>query len=153
VFHFISEERRMHGRKARETPAELWRAAQRFATWRRGREVGTRIPEPLWQRAIALARRHGLSRTATALGLDYYSLKQRVEAPAPAPVRDSSSRPAFVELAASSLIAAPLGAASLATPGECLIEFANTSGASLRIHLKGQQVPDLVALGRSFWNG
>src|SRR5581483_12172520 len=127
---------------SRAIPTDLARVAGRFAEWRRRREFGARIPESLWRRAMALSARHGLNRTAKALRLDYYSLKQRVEAQAPAPVPDPVPRPAFVELAAS----------PLATTGECLIEFAHTSGSILRIHLKGHEVPDLVALGRSFWN-
>lgn len=105
-----------------------------------GERSGARIPEPLWRSAVTLAGRHGLSRTATALGLDYYALKKRVEAQASAPTGDSARRPAFVELPASTPISS----------GECLIELAHASGASLRIHLKGHPLPDLVALSRGF---
>ena len=136
----------MHTSKSREIPADLSRAAVRFVAWRQRRRIGTRIPERLWHAAATLAGRHGLSRTATALGLDYYVLKKRVEAQATIPRRDPVPRPAFVELTAS-----PLGTSPLVASGECLIELANAAGASLRIHLKGHEVPDLVALGRSFW--
>jgi hypothetical protein len=34
---------------------------------------------------------------------------------------------------------------------ECVIEFEKASGARLRIRLPGTPSPDLVALGRSFW--
>ena len=132
----------MRGRKHRDIPADLSQAAGRFSQWRCRRDFGTRIPEPLWRSAVTLAGRHGLSRTATALGLDYYALKKRLVAQASAPRRDLIPRPALVELAASTPV----------TSGECLIELANATGASLRIHLKGHEVPDLVALGRSFWN-
>jgi hypothetical protein len=147
----------MGGRKNRETPANLVRAAGRFAAWRRERALGARIPESLWRQAIALAGRHGLSRTATALGLDYYALKKRVEAQASARGHGSLRRPAFVELAVPAHGTSPVttsrgDVSSPATPGECLIELANATGVSLRIHLKGHQLPDLVALGRSFWN-
>jgi len=132
----------MGGSKNREIAPDLSRAAARFAAWRQRRAFGARIPEPLWRSAVTLAGRHGLSRTATALGLDYYALKKRVEAQVSAATGDSARRPAFVELPASTPI----------SPGECLIELANATGVSLRIHLKGHQLPDLVALGRSFWN-
>ena len=132
----------MRGKTSRVIPADLARVVGRFAEWRRRREFGARIPESLWRSAMVLSARHGLNRTAKALQLDYYSLKQRIEAQASAAVPDRSPRPTFVELAAS----------PLATTGECLIEFANTSGSILRVHLKGHEVPDLVALGRSFWN-
>ena len=35
---------------------------------------------------------------------------------------------------------------------ECIIEFEDGAGASMRMHLKGSELPDLLALGRSFWN-
>jgi hypothetical protein len=53
----------------------------------------SRIPQPLWTLAVELVRRHGVSRTAIALGLDYYQLKRRAAATAAAP-----SGPTFVEL-------------------------------------------------------
>jgi hypothetical protein len=125
-------------------PPRLRRAAERFAAWRRTRNGGRRIPEPLWQLASRLAKTYGVCRTASALGLDYYGLKKRTEEPAsPAlPTQRSAGRPAFVELPA----------ATLASPGECLLEFENAVGAKLRVHLKGATIPDLVALGRSLWN-
>jgi hypothetical protein len=131
----------MAGRRHREIPAALTRGRDRFEGWRRTRQAGTRIPDELWSLAVKLADAHGLSRTASVLGLDYYSLKTRVAARK----SGSTSVPsAFIEL--SSL---PSPGAS----GECVVEFADGTGASLRIHLSGCQTPDLVALGRSFWSG
>jgi hypothetical protein len=45
-----------------------------------------------------------------------------------------------------------LAASPVTAVGECLIEFENAAGSRMRVHLKGSDVPDLVALGRSFWN-
>ena len=130
----------MVGRKHRDIPAPLARGRDRFEAWRRTRKAGARIPGKLWSLAVKLARGHGLNRTASILGLDYYSLKKRVEA------RNSDSTsvpPAFIELSPP----------PLAAPRECVIEFEDHSGASMRVHLRGCEVPDLVALGRSFWSG
>ena len=131
----------MPGRKRQETWADLSRAAVRFEQWRGRRTAGARIPATLWKSAVKLAGRHGVSRVATVLKLDYYALKRRhgrqpfpvVEAEAP------SAPPAFVELAPS---ARP-------SSGQCLIEFVNSAGSTLRVHLPARQVPDLVALVRS----
>jgi len=41
--------------------------------------TGLRMPEALWKAAARLARAHGLSPVAKALGLDYYSLKKRTD--------------------------------------------------------------------------
>ena len=122
------------------TSAPLARARARFEAWRRARTVGTRIPEPLWTLAVKLTDAHGLHRTASALRLDYYTLKRRVESEN---LRARSATPAFVELPPP-----PVEAAR-----ECVIEFEDHSGATLRIHLRGCEVPDLVALGHSFWSG
>ena len=89
---------------------------------------------------MKLADAHGLSPTASALRLDYYGLKRRVESSNSAP---RSATPAFVELS-------PLPSTA---PRECVIEFEDNSGATMRIHLRDCEVPDLVALGRSFWSG
>ena len=70
----------MVGRKNRDIPAPLARGRDRFEVWRRTRKVGTRIPKQLWSLAVKLVDGHGLNRTASVLGLDYYSLKKRVEA-------------------------------------------------------------------------
>jgi hypothetical protein len=124
--------------------ADLVHGAARFADWRRGREVGTRIPTPLWELAVSLALRHGVSRTSQALRIGYYSLQERVEArraaPAASTVESTMSR-TFVELPAASF-----GAAC-----ECSIEFEKPSGAKVRIQIRGPQLPDLAALGREFW--
>ena len=130
----------MAGRKRGEIPRSLAHGRDRFAAWRRTRESGARIPEKLWSLAVKLANAHGLSRTASALKLDYNALKKRVEAKN----SDGTSAPeAFIELSPASPPAS----------GECMIEFEDGSGASMRVHLRGCDAPDLVALGRSFWNG
>ena len=130
----------MVGRKRRDVPASLARGRGRFDAWRRVRKVRTRIPDQLWKLAVKLAVAHGLNRTASVLKLDYSSLKKRVEA---RNAVASLATPAFVELSPPSVTAA----------GECVVEFEDGAGASMRIHLRGCDIPDLVALGRSFWSG
>jgi|SRR6185437_2749205 len=134
----------MPGRKRRGTSAGLSLAAMRFEQWRERRVPGARIPGSLWKSAVKLARRHGVSCVATALKLDYYTLQRRLGRQA-FPVVDveaPSSPPAFVELVPSA------GSSS----SQCLVEFANSAGSTLRVHLPPGQVPDLVSLGRGFWD-
>jgi hypothetical protein len=99
---------------------------------------GGRIPQPLWDLAVRLVRKHGLSRTATALGLDYYSLKKRVEAAGQGP---PSPSPAFVELPAP-----------LVVSKQALFELDNGTGASRRLQLLGYDAAEVAALARHFWN-
>ena len=130
----------MVGRRRCDIPTPLARGRDRCEVWRRTRKAGTRIPGKLWPLAVELAEGHGLNRTASVWGLDYYALKKRVEA------RNSDSTslpPAFIELSPP----------SLAASGECVVEFEDGAGAILRVHLRGCDAPDLAALGRSFWSG
>ena len=121
-----------------ELPKDLARARSQFQAWRM-RRTGHRIPQHLWALAVQLVNRHGVSRTAAVLGLDYYSLKERAEAvTGEAP----SKSPAFVELPAP----VPVGK-------QGLFELDNGAGATLRVHLMGYDAADLEALARSFWGG
>ena len=133
----------MGGRKRRPVPADMSRAAERFTMWRSTQVRGTRIPDRLWDTAVALAGKYGLSRTAAAVKVGYYALKERCEAgPRASPdAQASTATPTFVELPP----------APFTVPGECVIELENTSGVTLRVRLQGHAVPDLVALCRSFW--
>jgi hypothetical protein len=118
-------------------PASLSRLERRFASWRRTRASGERIPERLWKAAVKTAAEHGLNRTARILNLDYYSLKKRVD--------DASSQgesSTFVELASSSL---PIA-------GECVIELEDAAGSRMRVQVKGLNLPDVRTLSRDFWN-
>lgn len=145
----------MVGRKRGNVFGSLACGRDRFEAWRRARKPGARIPGPLWSLAVKLVEAHGLSRTASVLRLDYYSLKKRVAASSSdlisgLPFSTAVNKPdSFIEVSASSLA----GSGTLAGRGECVVEFADGSGASLRVHLRGCDVPDVVALGRSFWSG
>lgn len=134
----------MPGRKRRASAADLSRAIVRFKKWRQGRVSRTRIPTALWKLAVKVAGRHGVSRTATALKLDYYALKNRLPAQ-PVLISEpgrSSPPAAFTELTPGPLF-----------PSPCVLEFSDRTGSTLRVELPAGQVPDLVALGRTLWDG
>jgi hypothetical protein len=120
-----------------ELPKDLAQARSQFQAWRR-RRTGARIPQQLWALAVRLVNRHGVSRTAAVLGLDYYSLKKRVESSAREP---ASSSPPFVELSAPVVLSR-----------QCQFELDNGAGATLRVHLMGYDAADVATLARSFWN-
>lgn len=63
--------------------AELEHLQRRIERWRMSRVRQGRMPEPLWAAAVEVAAQHGVGRVASALGLGYAGLKQRVEAAAP----------------------------------------------------------------------
>jgi hypothetical protein len=133
----------MRSAQSNQLPEPLRRAAERFEQWRRLRVRRAPIPETLWTLAANLAARYGVWRTASTLNLDYYSLKGRLPQCATAAAQSGVGQAAFLELPASALPAL----------GECVIECENSSGARMRICLKGVALSDLAALGRSFWGG
>jgi hypothetical protein len=119
-------------------PSDLVAARARFQAWRERRALGERIPQPLWALAARLAKTHGVSRTAGALGLDYYGLKKRA---ASAAIPPQSSGPAFVEFSSPVMVAK-----------QCRVELDNGSGATMRVQLVGYDAADIEALARGFWN-
>jgi hypothetical protein len=124
--------------RASELPSDLGRARSRFQAWRTQRQVGGRIPQVLWALAIRLAKRYGISRTAGALGVDYYSLKKQVEASAGEP---SSGDSGFIELPAP-----------LAIGKQCLFELDNNAGGRMRVQLVGYDATEIEILARTLWN-
>lgn len=135
----------MKTRGAGDLPADLESSRRRFEQWRQRRKDHAPIPDALWAEAVTLAGRYGVSRTARALRVGYRSLQQRVERKADCLASSSPllGEPGFLELAIP----------SQAGVGECLLEWEDAAGAKMRLHLKGVEVPDLVALSRSFWEG
>lgn len=121
---------------------DLHELAKKLAEWRRTHAVGARVPDWLWKWAAEVAALHGVSRTATALKLNYSNLKRRVaEKTAAVPRRPECMPPdGFVELDPE----------PFAMPCQCRIEFEKPCGSRLRVELTGS-MPDLAALAHRFW--
>lgn len=127
---------------------DLQHAAERFAQWRRNKTTKrSRIPEDLWELACRAAKTHGVCKTSTALKLDYYRLKRRLEgktsgdnnANGHSPQRRRTA-PVFVEV--------PSALGNHLT--ECELEWSNGLGARLVLRWKGTTAPDLALLGNVF---
>lgn len=127
----------MQNRSSDNVTSHLSKLNERFTAWRRVRKRGERIPPSLWRAASQCAVNYGLNRTAKALRLDYYSLKKHLDA-------QTTSTPQTLPFVTVPTL--PTGAVS-----ECLIELQSGTGASIRVHLKGAHVPDLLALSRELW--
>jgi hypothetical protein len=116
-----------------ELPANMQRVCRRFELWRKSHRGRLPIPERLWASAAAVAREHGVFRTAKVLRLEYGKLKRLAEA------ADRSPQPtptAFLELMPQG-VGAP----------DCLIELESPRG-KMRIQWKGVTVSDLAGLIR-----
>lgn len=143
-------------------PVQLAAIRRRFDRWRLTRQGRSRIPEGLWALAVKAAGLYGLYRTVQALGLDYDSLKRRVEAARrersgpttalgrrPERIASAKVRAAGGETVAKFVELAPPVAGG---PAECILEWEGPRGTRMRIYLKGLQAADLTALSRSFWS-
>jgi hypothetical protein len=134
-------------------------AGERFARWRRGRVRGAQIPHELWQLAIELAGRYGVSRVAGVVRVGYYELQKqcrlaadRVDS-APQVLRAEQS-PRFIELPRSvrltSTSAKAPGMAS-AEAGECVIELDHASGHRLRLRIPVADAALIAPIVRQLW--
>jgi hypothetical protein len=96
----------------------------------------TKLPEPLWQAAVELARQHGVYSVAHPLRLDYMGLKKRLDG-----VPDSqkkATKSAFVELIAAHPVT------------DCVIEFESSAGSKMCIQWKNASAPDWASLLRAW---
>jgi hypothetical protein len=124
----------MANRAPLEVPAGMQRICRRFDRWRRSHRGRLPIPEGLWASAAAVAREHGVFRTAKVLRLEYGKLKRMAEA------ADRTLQPTtpttFLELMPQG-VSAP----------DCVIELEGPRG-KMRIQWKGATASDLAGLIR-----
>ncbi len=131
---------------------------RRFERWRRNRRGRSRIPKTLWSAAVRAAAKHGLCRTAQTLGLDYTALKRHVG------VADSAvSLPSKGGIHFDSIPDGTCGGVheptatgeatfvewpAIASGGgcECVLEWQDSGGARMRVHLTGAQPGHLAAM-------
>jgi hypothetical protein len=111
----------------------------RFAAWRRTRPRGSRIPETLWRAAVQAAREVGISKTSQGLGVDYYSLKRRLDGRRPAAAAEAPVE--FVEIPGKILSTGP----------GCVVELQDRKGIRLRVELR--DAGEAGTLARSLWSG
>jgi len=133
----------MKTRSKSNIPARLLRGRERFDKFRKKHKGYRRLPDSLWSVAVKLAQTYGVNQTARILRLDYNGLKKRLESTVATTPSDAVPDPKFIELLPSELTAA----------AECALECRRPDGITIRIHLKGSQLPDLAALSRTLCSG
>jgi len=134
--------------KQRSRNDRLSEVRRQFERWRKIRPRGTRIPEELWQAATEVGCDVGVSKTAQALSLDYYVLRERTESVLEErPARET--RPVQEALPEGGFLEIP----PLCAPGaECVLEIEDPRGARLRMELKGATPAHLETLARTIWS-
>ena len=118
----------------------LEQVRQRFEFWRKRRKKRTRIPQNLWQAAIALSEEYSICHLSKTLRVNYTTLKSKVEnANATEEGPSHTLATPFIEFQAP---AAPFI--------ESTIEMIKSDGSVMRMHVKGAGAFDLVEMGRAF---
>jgi len=145
------------GRAGRdELLRKMGRLRSRIERWRQARTKRSPMPEELWSEATELGRVCGVYRTSQDLGVNYESLRARIERSSG---RASSARqggqrrshrapisgaPKFVELATMPTVVESVGAAGV------LIEVQEATGSKLTIRLGTASTIDVCAVLASF---
>ena len=129
---------------ARRHGESLKQIQERFRRWRETRARGEPIPGVLWAAAVGLAREHGIERIADELRVAPAGLKKRLgHAGDAAQVGKNDTR--FVEL----LMPAAPGSTGVC---ECVVEFANGQGRTMRVEINGGGLTGLSGLCAAFWS-
>lgn len=89
------------------TSVDLAQTRAAFAAWRATQSGRRRIPEHLWQMAIALLDEHSISRVSHELRLNTKQLRQRKLTAAQPPRPDSANRHHFLPLSGADLSLGP----------------------------------------------
>jgi len=134
----------MNTRQRATLPRALSTACHQFDQWRSRQRKRARLPQELWRQAVALAREHGLNKTSRTLGLNYYSLKKHLDQAGADGLIAAKAEPDFIELLPGVM-----------RPGlmECTIEWADSSGTTVQMHIKGAGLSDLASLAGVFRGG
>jgi len=125
--------------------AALERLTKRVAAWRERRaHPRSRVPEELWNEAVAVARTRGVHATAKAIRFGYYELKARMDNAASAQLERTHTT--FVEV---QMPTAPpnVGEARM------VVELTSSRGRRMRIEVADARSMDLGGLVESFWRG
>ena len=117
---------------------------QQFKIWRKTRTGRERIPASLWQAAAEVFKigDHSLHRISKTLHLNQTALKKYVQQQCPGAIKVKSEEP-------PSFIAFELDSPLLVS--ECVIEMEDTTGAKMRMCLRGDTDPSILEICKSFW--
>ena len=133
----------MSTKQSSNIPIALSQARHQLDLWRSQQpNKRTRLPKEFWQRAVALAREHGLNKTARALNVKYCSLKKHLDQADAIASVSSKTEPHFIELMSGTMTPNCVSKPQV----ECTIEWVDGHNATVRMHIKGAGVSELTAL-------
>ena len=118
---------------------------QQFKIWRKTKTTSReRIPASLWQAAAEVFEigDHSLHRISKTLHLNQTALKKYMQQQLPRTIKIKPE-------ATSPFIALELD--SPLSVSECIIEMEDTTGAKMRMCLRGNTDPNILEICKSFW--
>ena len=115
--------------------------------WRDTRQHRCAMPEVLWQRAVKLAKSHGVYPVSKACNLHFGNLKKRLEASIDergeaGPADDFS----FVELDGVNLESLQ------SRPAAVTVQVIDERGASMKVEYRDPERFDMIEVMRYFWS-
>ena len=114
---------------------------QQVEGWRKNKGSNEKMPEVLWEEAIALAKVYGVSPVQRILRIDYRGLERRalgiIKPPAKARVPEG---PRFIELPSLPLRRA-----------EHLVELEDGTGRKLSLKVAAGHLAEVLPLAQAFW--
>jgi hypothetical protein len=117
---------------------------QQFKIWRKTRTGRECIPASLWQAAAEVFKigGHSLHRISKTLHLNQTALKKYVQQQCAGAIKvEPEETPSFIAFELDS----PL------LVSECVIEMEDTTGAKMRMCLRGNTDPNILEICKSFW--
>lgn len=127
--------------KNKEFSSDLEAVRRPLEAWRRRRQPRDRIPESLWAAMTRLGRTYGVSPVSSALRVEYYALKERVQGSPQAVCASPGVQPTFIELK-------PLPTSQ---PAVCQVELEDRSGNKMTLRVDPGSGVDALALVQAFW--
>ena len=113
-----------------------------LATWRKGRKHREPIHQVSWHAIVPLARTHGMSAVAQALGVNFTALKRHEFAYWPSTPPGVPSQPEFVEF--------PIESALISR--QWVIGLVDRLGLKMTVHLpQGGSTTEALVLARHLW--
>ena len=112
---------------------DLHTARESFEQWRSARKKRERIPDSLWEAAMALSETYSAFRIAKTLRLNYKELKHRIHAR-----QSQSTSPEFVELNVERMFSV----------SQCEVEVRSPGGFEIKVRTGGAlpaQLPELIS--------
>jgi hypothetical protein len=122
-------------------------ARQRLEEWRKNKKHREPIPEELWQLAVELSSRFGISQVARELRLNFMALKKRVTDKTGQRKIEIDKGDSFMEIKMLP------GDSYVPVNSSCVMELTRVDGANLKIYSAVGGHIDIVKICGQFLNG